>query len=80
MTSMTIRSFKHNLAAVLERVAGGESVEIRNRNTPVALLTPIPSPKTPPKPDFLERLRSAYGDVVLEQTATDLIGEDRGSR
>jgi prevent-host-death family protein len=77
---MTIRSLKHNLAAVLERVAGGESVEIRNRNTPVALLTPIPAPKTPPKPDFKERLRSVYGDTVLSQTATELINEDRGVR
>ena len=80
MTSMTIRNLKHNMAAVLDRVAGGETVEIRNRNTPVALLTPIPAPKTPAQPDFGARLRSVYGDKVLPNTATELIAEDRGSR
>jgi hypothetical protein len=43
-------------------------------------MKPDPEAETPPKPDFMERLRSTYGELVLEQTATELIGEGRGDR
>lgn len=81
MKSVNIRSLKHETKALMERIALGESVEIRRRNQPIAILQPIASDqKSRPRPDFRERLRSIYGDQLLAQTATELLSEERGER
>ena len=41
MVTVTVREVQHHLAALLERVERGESVEIRRRQRPVARLVPI---------------------------------------
>lgn len=73
----TIRELKHDTSTVLSWVADGETVEVRRRNQPVALLSP---PKRPAvkRPDFAARLKAIYGPKVLPRTATDLISESRG--
>lgn len=78
MKSTTIRELKHGTSEVLSWVAQGETVEVRRRNQPVALLTPPPSPEHIERPDFIARLRDIYGDTVLPVTGTDLVAESRG--
>ena len=59
----------------------GEQVEIRRRGRPVAVLSrPRRKPAGSGRPDFLERLKSIYGDRVLEVTATDVLSEEREGR
>ena len=66
----------------MERVALGESVEIRRRDQPIAVLKPVESNKkgNRPRPNFKKRLQTIYGDQVLPQTASDLLSEERGDR
>ena len=81
MKSVNIRSLKHETGKVLQRVGLGESIVIRRRNQPVAVLRPLePERGSTACPDFRKRLRAAYGDVALSETATELLGEERGDR
>lgn len=81
MKSVNIRSLKHETAALMERVALGESVEIRRRNQRIAVLKPVETAeKAKHRPDFRARLQAIYGDRVLSKTATELLFEERGDR
>jgi antitoxin (DNA-binding transcriptional repressor) of toxin-antitoxin stability system len=75
----TIRELKHATTTVLSWVAGGESVEVRRRNEPVAMLLPPTRRTRVVRPDFAARLRAIYGDHVLATTGTDLMAESRGA-
>jgi len=79
MKTTTIRELKHATTTVLSWVAGGESVEVRRRNEPVAMLVPPTRRTRVVRPDFAARLRAIYGDQVLARTGTDLIAESRGA-
>lgn len=78
MRTTTIRELRHETTTVLSWVAGGESVEVRRRGEPVAVLSPHKRKTRMAKPDYMARLRAIYGDKVLPTTATDLISESRG--
>lgn len=78
MKTTTIRELRHDTTTVLSWVAGGESVEIRKRGVPVALLSPCKHPEKVVRPDFAARMREIYGDGMLPVTGTDLISESRG--
>lgn len=81
MKSVNIRSLRHDTSDLMERVALGETVEIRRRNQPIAILKPITTAKDDnPRPDFRKRLIAIYGNQVLEKTATELLSEERGDR
>ncbi len=74
------RELKHEMSTVLGWVAAGETVEVRRRQQPVAVLSP-PVRKTPTKhPPFAARLAAIYGAKVLKATWTDLVSESRGER
>jgi antitoxin (DNA-binding transcriptional repressor) of toxin-antitoxin stability system len=79
MKTTTIRELKHATSTVLGWVEGGESVEVRRHNVPVAVLTPTTKRARVVRPDFAARLRAIYGKRMLSTTGTDLIDESRGS-
>jgi antitoxin (DNA-binding transcriptional repressor) of toxin-antitoxin stability system len=76
----TIRELKHATSTVLRWVAAGETVEVRRRNHPVAVLSPPKRAGRIAKPDFVARLRRVYGTTVLPVTGTAIISESRGVR
>ena len=78
MKTTSIRELKHDTTTVLAWVAEGESVEVRRRGVPVAVLTPRKRGARIARPDFAARLRAIYGDTVLPTTATDVVAEARG--
>ncbi len=80
MKTTSIRELRHETSRVLEWVAQGESVEVRRRNRPVAVLSPVPAATDVSRPDFEARLRATYGDTVLREPGTDLVAEGRGDR
>lgn len=80
MKHTTIRELKHATTKVLLLVESGETVEVRRRNHPVAVLSPPARKEPAPRPDFAARLREIYGDGILETTGTDLVNELRGER
>ena len=78
MRTTTIRELKHDTTTVLSWVAGGESVEVRRRAQPVAILSPPKRMARVVRPDFAARLRTIYGARILSSTGTDLVSEARG--
>ena len=78
MRTTTIRELKHDTTTVLSWVADGQTVEVRRRNEPVALLSPPTRRSVVRRPDFAARLRAIYGKKRLRVTATDLVSESRG--
>jgi antitoxin (DNA-binding transcriptional repressor) of toxin-antitoxin stability system len=78
MKTTTIRELKHATSTVLGWVTAGETVEVRRRNHPVAILSPPKRARRIAKPDFAERLRSVYGSAVLPVTGTEIVSESRG--
>jgi len=84
MNSINIRTLKQQTRQVMERVAMGETMEIRNHKKVVAVLQPPnvePNPPGPSQfPDFAERLKQRFGDKILETDATSLLAEERGER
>jgi antitoxin (DNA-binding transcriptional repressor) of toxin-antitoxin stability system len=78
MKITTIRALRHDTTTVLSWVAGGETVEVRRRRVPVALLSP-PGRRSPiRRPDFAARIKAIYGAKVLATTGTELIAASRG--
>ena len=78
MKTTTVRQLKHETSKVLSWVARGETVEVRRRGEPVARLSPPERRTAIRRPDFLARLKAAYGAKVLRSTGTDVISESRG--
>jgi len=79
MKTTTIRELKHETTTVLAWVAGGESVEVRRRGEPVAMLCPRARKARVTRPDFAGRLRAIYGKQVLPTTGSDLVAAARGA-
>ena len=78
MRITTIRELKHDTTTVLSWVAAGETVEVRRRNEPVALLSPPARQSRAKRPDFGARLKAIYGRKSLRTTGTDLVSAARG--
>ena len=78
MKTTTIRELKHDTTTVLSWVAGGESVEVRRRGEPVAVLCPRAHKARVARPDFAARLRAIYGERVLPTTGSDVVAGSRG--
>lgn len=67
MASAGVRELRQRASELLRRVAAGETIEITDRDRPVALLAPIDSV------DPLERLRRA-GEVTPATRSLDDLG------
>lgn len=78
MKTATIRELRHETTRVLSWVAEGDSVEVRRRGNPVAVLCPRPRGVRIVRPDYAARLRAIYGDRVLPTTASDIVADARG--
>ena len=78
MRTTTVRQLKHETSKVLSWVARGETVEVRRRSEPVARLSPPERRTKAQRPDFLARLKAAYGTKRLRSTGTDVVSQSRG--
>ena len=80
MKTANVRQLRHDFGSVLAWIEQGEPVEISKRGRIIALLSPPPPPqpvKPKKRPDFAERLKRIYGDLVLKG---DVVVEERESR
>lgn len=80
MKTATMRELKHETSKVLGWAEAGEEVTLTRRGKIIALLSPPRATRKPARPDFTARLTAIYGDTVLTETATALIGDARGER
>ncbi len=85
-----IRELRQNLSVYLRRVVAGETLEVTERNRPVAILAPLPEASTPlgrlvaagravaPAGDLLDLGAPEEGQVSGQ--LSEALAEERGER
>lgn len=77
MKTISISSLKTNLSAELKHVRAGESLTVMDRNTPVAILSPIADPERPGAIPPRQQLDLTPPGIRLKTGALSLLAEDR---
>jgi len=78
MNSVGAFEAKTHLAALLERVARGETIQITRRGVPIAKLVPAGQPDKPNRRKIAEEIRQLRKGVTLGRLRLrDLIDEGR---
>jgi prevent-host-death family protein len=79
--TVSIRELQQNLKRVMERVQGGQVVEVTRRRRPVARIVPVPQQGLrSPWPDLDARARAVFGDRVIMPSGSAVIFDDREAR
>ncbi len=72
-----MRDLRYAFKKIERLLHQGEEVHITKRRRVSARLVPENGRTAGPMPDFLERLRSIYGDKILRVSGAELIAQDR---
>lgn len=69
MKTATVRDLRNNFSELEAWLNDGESVCIKKRGTPIAMLTAMPRAtiKKTKKTDFAARLKSIWGDRIFSE-------------
>jgi antitoxin (DNA-binding transcriptional repressor) of toxin-antitoxin stability system len=78
MRKASVRDLRYGFKKIERLLHQGEEVQITKRRRVIARLVPENVRATAQMPDFLERLRSIYGDKMLRVSGAELIAQDRG--
>jgi antitoxin (DNA-binding transcriptional repressor) of toxin-antitoxin stability system len=78
MRKASVRDLRYGFKKIERLLHQGEEVQITKRRRVIARLIPENVRGTAQMPDFLERLRSIYGDKMLRVSGAELIAQDRG--
>lgn len=78
MKKASIRDLRYGFKKIERLLHQGEEIQITKRRRVIARLVPAGVPAGPEMPDFLERLRTIYGDKTLKVSGAELIAQDRG--
>jgi antitoxin (DNA-binding transcriptional repressor) of toxin-antitoxin stability system len=73
----SVRDLRYGFKKIERLLDQGEEVQITKRRRVIARLIPENVRAAAQMPDFLERLRSIYGDKLLQVSGADLIAQDR---
>lgn len=77
MKKASIRELRYAFPTIERLLDQGEEVQITKRRRVIARLVPEKSQNRRQMPDFLERMRSIYGNKKLKVSGAELIAEDR---
>jgi len=77
MKKASVRDLRYEFKKIERLLHQGEEVQITKRRRVIARLIPENVRLTAQMPDFLERLRSIYGDKMLPVSGAELISQDR---
>lgn len=77
MKKVSVGDLRHKFARVEELLRSGEEILITKRKRIVARLLPPDTRKQVQWPDVMARLKSTYGDRVLEPSGAELLAQDR---
>ena len=77
MRKASVRDLRYGFKKIERLLHQGEEVQITKRRRVIARLVPENVRAAAPMPDFLERLRSIYGDTTLVVSGAELIAQDR---
>jgi antitoxin (DNA-binding transcriptional repressor) of toxin-antitoxin stability system len=76
MKQASVRDLRYRFSEVERLLVRGEKIEITKRKQIIAHLLPARS-TVGRRPDFLARLRSIYGDKILEVSGAQLLAQER---
>jgi antitoxin (DNA-binding transcriptional repressor) of toxin-antitoxin stability system len=76
MKKASVRDLRYHFSEVERLLQQGEKIEITKRKQVIARLLPV-RPVLCRCPDFLGRLRTIYGDKVLEVSGAQLLAQER---
>jgi len=77
MKKASIRDLRYGFKKIERLLHQGEEIQITKRRRVIARLIPESNQAGPVMPDFLERLRTIYGDKTLKVSGAQLIAQDR---
>jgi len=77
MKRASVRDLRYEFKKIERLLSQGEEVQITKRRRVIARLIPEDVRATAQIPDFMERLRSTYGDKMLRVSGAELIAQDR---
>ena len=77
MTKASVRDLRYGFKKIERLLRQGEEIQITNRRRVIARLIPENEETPAEVPDFIERLRTIYGDRILSVTGAEIIMEDR---
>jgi antitoxin (DNA-binding transcriptional repressor) of toxin-antitoxin stability system len=77
MKKASVRDLRYGFKKIERLLHQGEEVQITKRRRVIARLIPEDVRPTAQMPDFMERLRSVYGDKMLRVSGAELIAQDR---
>jgi antitoxin (DNA-binding transcriptional repressor) of toxin-antitoxin stability system len=85
MKKVKIAVLKDQLSRHLRAVERGASLEVMDRDRPIARIVPLPKDGTPlrlipPRRSFALLRRKRYGPARWAVSSTDLLREERGDR
>jgi antitoxin (DNA-binding transcriptional repressor) of toxin-antitoxin stability system len=77
MKKASVRDLRYGFKKIEHLLQQGEEIQITKRRRVIARLVPENARCAAQMPDFLERLRTIYGDKMLEVSGAELIAQDR---
>jgi antitoxin (DNA-binding transcriptional repressor) of toxin-antitoxin stability system len=77
MKTASVRDLRYDFPRIERLLCQGEEVQITKRRKIIARLIPEQPKVRPEMPDFMERLRSIYGDKVNEVSGAEIVRWDR---
>jgi antitoxin (DNA-binding transcriptional repressor) of toxin-antitoxin stability system len=77
MKKASVRDLRYAFRKIERLLHQGEEIQITKRCRVIARLVPENAQSSAQLPDFLKRLRTIYGDRVLEVSGAELIAQDR---
>jgi antitoxin (DNA-binding transcriptional repressor) of toxin-antitoxin stability system len=77
MKKASVRDLRYGFNKIERLLRQGEEIQITKRRRVIARLVPENARSATQMPDFLERLRTIYGDKMLGVSGAELIAQDR---
>jgi antitoxin (DNA-binding transcriptional repressor) of toxin-antitoxin stability system len=77
MKKASVRDLRYRFAEVETLLREGEEIQITKRRRVIARLVPTPPEPSVKRPDFLGRLKEAYGRKILKFSGAALLARDR---
>jgi len=78
MKKASVRDLRYGFTKIERLLRQGQEVQITKRRRVIARLVPEGAEAQAAVPDFLQRLRTIYGDKSLAVSGAELIAKDRG--
>jgi antitoxin (DNA-binding transcriptional repressor) of toxin-antitoxin stability system len=73
----SIRDLRYRFSEVERLLQRGEKIEITKHRRVIAHLVPVEPTAPTRRPDFLGRLRAAFGDKILKVSGAELLAQER---